>query len=407
VLAAAGGSPLAPVAPAASVALAAASGVRIVRGPYLMAPAEARRQGASVAVAWETDLPAAGTVRVEPAAGSREPRRFASGPPASRQVVTVGGLAVGARYRYRVEVQAGPGDGADSGPHPFETLPPAPQPVRFAVYGDMRYPGHDAHRAVVDGLVREAPAVVFNTGDLTDLGSEESNWQRYFAITAPLGAIAPVVPALGNHDAARAGLGAARSWELFGLPSAAPAGTPPGWTSLDLGGVHFVILDTNEMANPAQKAWLADDLRRARGRNTRAIFAFCHEGPWSHGIHGNTPMMIRDYAPLLAAAKVDVLFSGHDHIYERGVADTPSGKLVYVVTGGGGAPLYDPTCRARTGPPPGDVPGALGPCPPSVAALTKTYHYIIVDVDGDGVRLCPRHPDGSPVEPCVRLKRNR
>jgi 3',5'-cyclic AMP phosphodiesterase CpdA len=396
-----GASAAAPVAPAAAVDLVAASGVRIVRGPYLISPAETE-EGASLQVAWETDLPATGDVTVEPGQ-----RRIASGPVATRQVVTLAGLERGRKLSYRVNVEASPGDRTSSGPHAFETLPPPPRPLRFAVYGDMRYPGHDAHRAVVGGLVREAPALVFNTGDLTDIGSEESNWQRYFEITARLGAIAPVIPALGNHDAARFGRGAARSWGLFGLPSSAPPGTAPGWTSLDLGGVHFIVLNTNEMTNHAQLEWLREDLARARARHVRAIFAFCHEGPWSHGLHGEAPLMISDYAPLLAAAKVDVLFSGHDHMYERGVGVTPSGNLPYVVTGGGGAPLYDPTCRARTGPLAGNVPPGLPLCPPSVAALVKTYHYLIVEVDQRAITICPRHPDGSPVEPCVRLEQKK
>ncbi len=272
-------------------------------------------------------------------------------------------------------------------------------PFRFAVYGDMRYPGHVAHRAIVEALVREAPSLVFNTGDLTDVGSEESNWQKYFEITAPMGAIAPVVPALGNHDADRRGAGARLAWSLFGVP----AKGPPGWTSLDLGGVHFVILSTNEMRSPAQLAWLRDDLARARRHHARAIFAFCHEGPWSHGFHGGSSAMERDYAPLLAAAHVDVLFSGHDHIYERGIGTTPAGRLTYVVTGGGGAPLYSPRCQSPTGPPPVGVPGPLPVCPPSVAALTNTYHYVMVEVSPAGVTLCPRHPDGSAVEACVQL----
>ena len=159
----------------------------------------------------------------------------------------------------------------------------------------MRYPGHDAHRAIVEALVREAPALIVNTGDLTDLGSEESNWQKYFEITAPMGAISPVVPALGNHDGERRGTGAALTWSLFGVP----AKGPPGWTSLDLGGVHFVILSTNEMRNPAQVAWLRDDLAAARRHHARAIFAFCHEGPWSHGVHGGAS---DDGARLRAAA---------------------------------------------------------------------------------------------------------
>ena len=308
------------------------------------------------------------------------------------------GLAEGASYRYRIDADGGGGEVATAGPYVFQMVASESQPFRFVVYGDMRYPGHDAHRAIVEALVREAPALIVNTGDLTDLGSEESNWQKYFEITAPMGAISPVVPALGNHDGERRGAGAALTWSLFGVP----AKGPPGWTSLDLGGVHFIILSTNEMRNPAQVAWLRDDLARARSHHARAIFAFCHEGPWSHGVHGGASEMAREYAPLLAAAHVDVLFSGHDHIYERGVGTTPEGNLTYVVTGGGGAPLYNPSCRAASGPPP-IVPHPLPPCPGSVAVLTNSYHYITVEVASEGVTLCPRRPDGSPLEACVHL----
>jgi hypothetical protein len=42
-----------------------------------------------------------------------------------------------------------------------------------------------------------------------------------------------------------------------------------------------------------------------------------------------------------------------------------------------------------------------------VAALTKTYHYVIVTVAADGIQLCPKRPDGSAVEPCVRLPPHR
>ena len=33
--------------------------------------------------------------------------------------------------------------------------------------------------------------------------------------------------------------------------------------------------------------------------------------------------------------------------------------------------------------------------------IRKTYHYIVVEVDDRKVRLCPRLPDGLPVEPCI------
>jgi hypothetical protein len=35
-----------------------------------------------------------------------------------------------------------------------------------------------------------------------------------------------------------------------------------------------------------------------------------------------------------------------------------------------------------------------------VEIVRKAYHYIVVDVDADGVRVCPRAPDGTAIEPC-------
>jgi hypothetical protein len=170
------------------------------------------------------------------------------------------------------------------------------------------------------------------------------------------------------------------------------------YTSFDWGGAHFVILDTNRV-DRAQIAWLERDLAAARARKVRAIFAFCHDSPWSHGPHGGSRVVQQRLAPLLAGAGVAVLFSGHDHLYERGVATTPRGPLPYVVAGGGGAPLYNPTCTLDAS---GSSGGAAA-CPPSVRALVRTYHYVMVELAGSRLRLCPKRPDGSPVEPCVEL----
>jgi hypothetical protein len=391
--------PLVARAPAGDVAVTAAAGIRIVRGPYLVAPRETAG-GAAVSVAWETDLPGTGRVVVEPADGvpgaATTPRTFAAGSPALRQVVAVSGLARGHRYRYRLEVvaESDAEDRDQRGPFVFATAPDRAKTFRFAVYGDMRAPGHEAHRQVAARLAAEAPVVIFNTGDLVGEGNEESNWQRYFDITGPLGAVAPVVPALGNHDRARAGLGAAKTWGLFAM---SPAGRP-GWTSLDLSGVHFIILDAEQWHSAAQHDWLVGDLSRARAAHPRAIFAFLHEGPWAHGIHGGSAAVEAAFTPLLAAAGTDVLFVGHDHLYERGVGETAKGTLPYVVAGGGGAPLYDPSCRVGEGPA-GAAP--LPRCPASVAIVEKTYNYLIIEVGDHGVSLCARRPDGTPIEACV------
>lgn len=403
-------------APAGSLDVIVTSRVRLVRGPYLIAPVEG-----TMTVAWETDLPATGTValQAEVAAGAAAAPlvRSRAGRPGLRQTVRLTGLRPGARYRYRVTLDdAGAVRGQPHGPRAesdwasFEA-PPAPgtTPLRFVVYGDMRAPGHAAHEKVVAGIVKEGPALVLCTGDLVAIGSEESAWQKYFEITAPLGAIAPIVPAFGNHETYWHGTGLAKAWDLFGMKKATAAGSPSAYTSFDWGGAHFIILDTNHN-DGAQRDWLTHDLEAAKKRHPRAIFAMCHDGPWSHGTHGGSRSMQREVAPILAAAGVDVLFGGHDHLYERGTGETPRGALPYMVVGGGGAPLYEPTCQvpgaaalATPLQPESPPPGAPAPptCPPSVGNIVKAYHYVAVEVGARTLRLCPMLPDGSPLEPCI------
>ena len=69
--------------------------------------------------------------------------------------------------------------------------------------------------------------------------------------------------------------------------------------------------------------------------------------------------------------------------------------------GGGGAPLYNPSCRVGSAA--GDA-TRLPRCPSSVAAIAKTYHYVVVELGAHTLRLCAKLPDGSPLEPCVEAK---
>src|SRR6185369_13203765 len=136
-------SVLAPLAPAGDLHVAVAGGIRIVRGPYLVAPSEGR-DGAGLSIAWETDLPGTGVVTIEPAGGRKgeRPRVVRSGPAALRQVVAVTGLEHGRRYQYRVQATAtataapataatGAGDVDTAGPFVIDTLPDRSRPFRF------------------------------------------------------------------------------------------------------------------------------------------------------------------------------------------------------------------------------------------------------------------------------------
>jgi 3',5'-cyclic AMP phosphodiesterase CpdA len=180
---------------------------------------------------------------------------------------------------------------------------------------------------------------------------------------------------------------------LWPLPPGRPAWAH--WYSFDVADLHLVMLDSNAYDQPAQLEWLARDLAAARKNGARWIFAAVHDGAYSRGSHGGNKIAAQSYAPLLARHGVAVLFSGHDHIYQRGEVR----GLRYVVSGGGGAPLYPiscgvsgrPACRVDDG----------------MIKATSEHHYVALTVHRDHALMCARRPDRSPLEPCVRIPRPR
>ena len=345
--------------------------VRIVRGPYLLRPS-----ATEVTVAWDTDLEAPGEVRYGGDADYGKSER--SSLPVRHHALRLRGLSPSRTYHYSVIAGA-----TDSGDATFHTLPAGDEPIRFVVYGDTRN-GHEIHARMVEQVIKEDPDFVLTLGDLVDRGSEEADWQRFFQVSAPLLRVLPIVPALGNHEVYRATEGLAHWLDNFPPPPGAPE---PGYYAFDAAGVHFTILDSNALKSPRQLAWCEQDL--ARASKARARFVAMHDGPWSVGFHGGNADAVRAYVPLFQKYSVSMVFSGHDHDYERG----RQSSLDYIVSGGGGAPLYPTRCGA---------PGRI-PCPQTTLAVTNEYHYVLVEVHRDDYRICPKRIDGTALESCVDL----
>jgi hypothetical protein len=300
--------------------------------------------------------------------------------PGRMHAFTLTGLPPNSKLAYRV--RAG---GAQTPTYKLHTSPSASDVVRIGVYGDVRG-GHDVHRRLVEAMLGEALDIVTVTGDMVLRGSDEADWQRFFAITRELLAQIRYIPAIGNHD-----LGWNRADpDVFALP-AGPAGRPDHtyWYSLDLADVHLVFLDSNAYDRIEQEQWLDADLAAARTRRARAIIAFTHDGPYSRGSHrGNTVARDR-FVPILAKHHVDLLLAGHDHLYQRG----EHGGLRYIVSGGGGAGLYKLSCGVAGKP----------ACPEDgMQKVLSEHHYIVLMLDRDVLEMCPRKPDGRLLEKCQR-----
>lgn len=101
---------------------------------------------------------------------------------------------------------------------------------------------------------------------------------------------------------------------------------------VQIGGVRFVIADSNDL----DVDWLSEEIRTEAGdRWTVVVF---HHPVFSMGTtYGSTAEFVEELAPLFTEQGVDLVLNGHEHLYS---ATRDVDGVRYVVTGGGGAPLY-------------------------------------------------------------------
>ena len=173
--------------------------------------------------------------------------------------------------------------------------------------------------------------LVITTGDnVYDSGSPDRFESAFFdPFECLLNAGVRFKAALGNHDVLTNGGQPELDEPLFGLPSRNYVERRHG--------VRFVIANSNRL----KRRWLGRALRaRAGDRWTIAVF---HHPVFSPGTgHGSTSGFRPGLPRLFRRRGVDLVLNGHDHVY---AVTHPLRKIRYVVTGGGGAPLYG--CRPR------------------------------------------------------------
>ncbi len=204
-------------------------------------------------------------------------------------------------------------------------LEPAPSGVHICIYGDSRS-GNGVHQRIVNAIMRLKPVAVFHDGDMVADGFEPREWTIFNRIAAPLRRSAAFYPAMGNHERE-----SALYFADFKLPGNGR------WYWVDINAIHFFVLDTESPIGPGseQYQWLEKYLQRTNPADfTVAIF---HHPPLSVGLHANDEKGLRkSIVPLFEKYDVDLVFAGHDHNYQRFLYN----NIHYVVTGGGGAPLY-------------------------------------------------------------------
>ncbi len=239
--------------------------------------------------------------------------------------VTLWNLRPGSVYSYVAEV-----GGVRTQPKKFKTLAADQPKVTFIAYGDART-NPKLHAAVTANFKRYAPDFILHTGDLVANGRTYDLWGREFF--GPLANVldeVPMLPSIGNHESDG-------KLYLFYLHQ-------PGkerWYSSDIGPVHLLALDFHyEKDTDEQFAFATEDLFKSKAPWK---VVYLHYPVFNIGGHG-TGWGHRTYLPLFHKAKVDLVVTGHSHIYERfrpiaGESGDAAWPITHITTGGGGAPL--------------------------------------------------------------------
>jgi 3',5'-cyclic AMP phosphodiesterase CpdA len=196
--------------------------------------------------------------------------------------------------------------------------------VRLAAIGDMGS-GQQPQIDVANQMVKSRKAFPFDfvitLGDNINTGNKPRDFEADFAVPykSLLDAGVLFYAVLGNHDDTNQ-----RFYKPFNMNGEA-------YYTYKKRNVRFFALDSNYM-DPKQLAWLEAQLRDA-GNDGWKICYFHHALYSSGAFHGPARDLRQVLEPLFVKYGVDVVFAGHEHVYER---VSPQKGVYYFTEGASG-----------------------------------------------------------------------
>jgi 3',5'-cyclic AMP phosphodiesterase CpdA len=205
------------------------------------------------------------------------------------------------------------------------TLPNTADSLKFAAFGDFGT-GSRQQYEMADVMARVRQIFPFElvtlAGDNLYGSQRPQDFKRKFETPykALIDAGVKFYASLGNHDAREQ-----QYYKLFNMD-----GKLYYSFKAPRQNVRFFALDTTYLTTD-QITWLEQALRDS---NEEWKIAYFHHPPYSSGDrHGSDRRLREVLEPLFVKYNVSVVFSGHDHFYER---VKPQQGIVYFVVGAGG-----------------------------------------------------------------------
>ncbi|NIA30966.1 MAG: hypothetical protein GWP06_13765 [Actinobacteria bacterium] len=282
----------------------------------------------------------------------------------------IDGLKPEQTYFYQVR-----SDNQSSSISTFKCALPKQSPVSFVVMGDSRS-NPKIFGAISDEVNVLNPDIILSVGDLVREGGSYEQWDKYyFNVARNVIDHIPLISALGDHEADSVDGDEAVLFTHFLFPHKNHLKL---WFSFDYGDAHFVALDYRYPYNDEMIEWFKKDMAASKAR-WKFVYMHCP----SYNLGGHRSTWGRDIWPkLFSQYKVDIVFAGHSHLYERFYpirpqSDPDAWAVTYITTGGAGASLYAAVQS------------------PFLAFSKSVNHFVYIRTDNDSLHLKTFLNDGS------------
>ena len=339
------------------------SAQHVITGPYLIEPGETE-----MTIRWELDNKAdfvmeygkdiSKTKRVD--LNYRESKHGGH-----LYEVVLTGLKANKIYNYRLITRE------ESKWFKFKTYKRNQGEITFVAMGDSRS-NPDIFTKIMEQTKGVNPDFIISMGDLVAIGGEYGEWNKYyFSVVKDFVASTAIVSALGDHETN------GDNGELFRYFLRKDETVDKQWFSFDYGIAHFISLDYRHATNQEMIDWFIKDITSS---GKKWNFVYMHRGAYNFG--GHRTDWGREFWPdLFNEYKVDIVFAGHSHLYERFYpvrAENHTNAVSYITTGGAGAGLYQSVKNK------------------SVVAVTESVNNIVtIKIDGKSLKLKANRMDGS------------
>ncbi len=335
----------------------------ILTGPYIIEPGKT-----AITIRWEMDSKGDYTMEYGKKQSKTDKKHLVLRESKNNGFlyeINLKGLKPGSSYYYHLNGQS------EKSWHTFETYSNNLDKFTFAAMGDSRS-NPEIFKKIMEETEAVKPALIISMGDLVEIGANNKEWHEfYFPVVENFVASTPLVSTLGDHETS------GDNGDLFRYFLRKDEPVNKQWFSFDYGNCHFVSLDFRHPDDQEMIGWFIKDITAS---NKEWNFVYMHRGAYNFGGH-RTNWGRGIWPELFSKYKIDIVFAGHSHLYERFLPVREKGTanaVTYITTGGAGADLYEKVFNKTI-----------------MAVSESVNHFVTIKIDKNNLDFTATRMDGT------------